>query len=306
VTPTGTLGVALVTDVFHRPDSADRLLARLREARDMGADLAVLPELPLNDWCAVRRTLDEADAERPNGRRQTIQAEAAREAGVALLGGAILADPVSGRRRNTALLYNASGEVVYRYAKIHLPYEEGFWEADHYEPGEELARPVELEGFPLGIQICSDVNRPEPSHILGAMGALVLLAPRATPPASWERWRAVLRSNAVTSGLYVVSVNRPPEEDTPVGGPSIAIGPDGEVLLETTEPVRVVTLRRGVVEAARGAYPGYLAVRGDLYARGWAEVAAAARPRTFQAPPPRTRDSARPRSGSIDTNPRQN
>lgn len=269
----GTLKVALVSDVFHGEGRRERLRARLDEARALGAELAILPELPLDAWCAVRRTRDDADAEAAGGPRHTALAEAAREAGMAVLGGAIVADPLTEVRHNTALLVDAEGQVVATYAKVHLPYEEGFWEADHYEPGNEPARPVAVAGFPVGIQICSDVNRPEPSHILGAMGALAVLAPRATPGASYERWRTVLRANAVTSTLYVLSVNRPEEQGMPIGGPSLAIGPDGGVLVETSEPVAVVTLERSAVEAARRDYPGYLAVRADLYAAGWAEVA---------------------------------
>jgi predicted amidohydrolase len=268
----GSLTVALVTDVFHDRGWREALAARLAEARALGAELAVLPELPLNAWCAVRRTPDAADAEAPGGPRQTALADAAREAGLAVLGGAIVTDPLTETRHNTAVLVDAAGEALARYAKVHLPYEEGFWEADHYEPGDELPRPIAVAGFPVGIQICSDVNRPEPSHILGAMGALAVLAPRATPAGSFERWRTVLRANAVTSTLYVLSVNRPEEPGIPVGGASLAIAPDGEVLLETVERVAVVTLERSAVEAARRAYPGYLAVRGDLYAAGWAEA----------------------------------
>ena len=265
-----TLQVALVTDVFHDEQGPDRLLARLQEARARGAELAVLPELPLNSWCPARRTPGERDAEPPGGPRQEAQARAARAAGIALLGGVILLDPATGRRHNTALLFDAAGRLLYRYAKLHLPAEEGYWETDHYEAGEELPRPVAVHGFPVGIQICSDSNRPEPTHILGALGALAVLAPRATPPETYERWRLVLRANAVTSGLYVVSVNRPgPEPGTSIGGPSLAIAPDGSVLVETTDPLSVITLAKGAVEAARVAYPGYLPVRGELYAEGW-------------------------------------
>ena len=35
-----------------------------------------------------------------------------------------------------------------------------------------------------------------------------MLAPRATPPATYDRWRIVLRANAVMSGAYLISVNR--------------------------------------------------------------------------------------------------
>jgi predicted amidohydrolase len=193
---------------------------------------------------------------------------------LAVLGGAIVREPVGGRRHNTALLVDERGEVLARYAKLHVPWEEGYWEADHYEPGNEPPAPVELNGFPLGIQICSDVNRPEPSHLLGALGALAILVPRATPPQTYERWRLVLRAVAVTSCLYVISVNRPgPEPGTSIGGPSLAIAPDGSVMLETDQPLAVVTLERGVVEAARRTYPGYLAIRSDIYAQGWLRAA---------------------------------
>ncbi|RMH31529.1 MAG: hypothetical protein D6692_00345, partial [Planctomycetota bacterium] len=62
-----------------------------------------------------------------------------------------------------------------------------------------------------------------------------------------------------------------------IAGPSIAVAPDGRVLLETTDPVATVTLRRDAVERARRDYPGYLAMRADLYARAWTEIALAAR-----------------------------
>jgi N-carbamoylputrescine amidase len=267
------LRVALVTDVFQGPDGPERLLARLEEARALGAELAVLPELPLNDWCPARRTRSPGDAEPPGGERQQAQARAARATGVALLGGAIVEEGGAGRRHNTALLFDHRGQLVSRYRKVHLPHEEGFWEMDHYDAGDALARPVGLAGFDVGVQICSDVNRPEGCHLLGAMGALAVLSPRATPAETYERWRFVLRANAATSTTYLLSVNRPEEPGSPVGGASLAIGPCGEVLAETTDPVAVVALSRPVVEAARGKYPGYLELRAELYAEGWAEVA---------------------------------
>jgi predicted amidohydrolase len=190
--------------------------------------------------------------------------------GIGLLGGAIIRDPDTRTRHNTALLYSASGYCLARYRKIHLPEEEGYWETSHYEPGTEPPRVVEGFPMPVGLQLCSDVNRPTGFQLLSAMGAEVVLAPRCTPPQTFERWRLVLRANAVTSSTYVVSVNRPaPTPDGLIGGPSIAIDPFGEVLEETDEPLSLVTLERGVVEAARKEYPGYLKVFPELYANGW-------------------------------------
>jgi predicted amidohydrolase len=271
---TDTLTVALVSDVFFTDDGPERLRARLDEARRLGAELALLPELPLNPWSPATTHARPEDAEPPGGSRQRALSETARAAGLAVVGGAIVAEPPGGERRNTALVFDARGALVARYAKLHLPEEEGYWETSHYAPGAAPPDVIRAFALPIGIQICSDMNRPEGCHLLGAMGAEAILAPRATPPETWERWRLVLRANAVTSTAYVLSVNRPaPEGGTPIGGPSLAVDPFGQVLVETTDPVAVVTLDRDVVRRARGSYPGYLPERASLYAEAWRRVA---------------------------------
>jgi predicted amidohydrolase len=71
----------------------------------------------------------------------------------------------------------------------------------------------------------------------------------------------------------VISVPRPqPEFGVPLGGPSIAVAPTGEVLVEGTESMVLMTLDRDVVEQVRRQYPGYLPVRSELYAEGWKSV----------------------------------
>lgn len=266
----GTLAVALVTEVFHDDSDGESLREHLREARDLGADLAVLPELPLNGWAPATRNARGEDAEPDDGPRQQTMASAASDVGIALLGGAIVVDGESGERHNTALLYGATGTCLARYRKIHLPEEEGYWETSHYLPGD--APPQVVEGLPLrlGIQICSDVNRPQGFQLLAAQGAEVVLAPRATPPETYDRWRMILRANAVMSGAYLISVNRPrPEAGASIGGASLAISPTGEVLAEVTEPVHVVTLDGRAVAEATAEYPGYLRRFPEIYAEGW-------------------------------------
>jgi len=127
-------------------------------------------------------------------------------------------------------------------------------------------------GMPIGLQICSDANRPEGSHLLGAVGAEAILVPRATEVGSWERWKLVLRANAVTSTAYVLSVNRRDPIAIPLGGPSVAIDPHGRVVTESLDPMVVVTLSRVVVEEARRVYPGYMPVRAGLYAEAWRKL----------------------------------
>jgi N-carbamoylputrescine amidase len=268
----GRLNVALMSEVFWQPDGAVRLHQRLAEATQRGADLVVLPELPLNAWRPVTKAAVDDDAEPLDGPRASLMGEAAREANVALLGG-IIHRGADGRRTNRALLFDRNGTVVATYDKLHLPEEPGFWETSHYQPGEQLPQRIDALGLPVGVQICSDINRPEGSHLLGASGAMAVLAPRATEERTYQRWKLVFRSIALTACLYVLSVNRPdPEEGVRIGGPSVAVDPNGDVLLETTDRLALVTLDERTVRDAQGAYPGYLPIRSDLYARGWSAV----------------------------------
>ena len=269
----GKLTVALISETFWEADGAMRLKQRLVEVAERGADLAVLPEIPLHPWRPATKRAHDDDAEGMDGPRATTQAEAAAEAGIGLVGGIIHRDG-AGRRTSRALIFDRSGSVVATYEKLHLPEEPGFWETSHYEPGTEPPRPIDGFGVPFGVQVCSDINRPTGSQLLGAAGALAVLAPRATEERTYQRWKTVFRAIALTSGVYVLSVNRPhPEDGVLIGGPSTAYDPNGELLAETTETLALVTIEADVVRRARVAYPGYLPVRARLYAGAWDEIA---------------------------------
>ncbi len=269
------LNVALIRMVF--PDrSASELREVLKQARSRGADLAVLPELPLNVWSPASKVVQDDESEPPAGPRHQAMSDAAREVGIALIGGAIIQDAKTGRCHNTALVFDRSGALIGSYRKLHLPEEEGFWETSHYDPGDEPPSVIHGLPLPVGIQTCSDVNRPEGSHLLGALGAEIIVCPRATEAATFSRWKTVLTANAITTCTYVISVPRPrPEFEVPLGGPSFAVTPTGEVLAEGIEPMILV------LDQVRRRYPGYLPVRADLYAEGWTSVTS----QTIAAPP---------------------
>ncbi|HLE59836.1 MAG TPA: carbon-nitrogen hydrolase family protein [Candidatus Limnocylindria bacterium] len=272
--PAGRLTVALISEVFWQPDGAARLGDRLTQAADRGAEIAVLPEIPLNPWSPATKTARAEDAEPMDGPRATAQAEAARRAGIGLIGGIIHRDATSGQRTSRALVFDRGGNLRATYEKLHLPEEPGFWETSHYQPGTEAPHRIDGFGMPIGVQICSDANRPEGTHLLAAQGVEAVLIPRATESATYQRWRLVFRANALTSACYVLSVNRPDTEaGVLIGGPSIAVDPNAQVLLETNDPIGIVTLESAVIARARVAYPGYLPVRADLYADAWADIA---------------------------------
>ena len=270
----GRLTVALVSEVFWQPDGIGRLGERLDQCVERGADLAVLPEIPLNPWRPATKVAHDEDAEPMDGPRSRAMAAAARQAGIGLVGGIIHRDAATGRRTSRTLVFDRAGELVATYEKLHLPDEPGFWEPSHYEPGTGAPARIDAFGLPVGVQVCSDTNRPEGSHLLGAQGVAAILIPRATEEKTYQRWKIVFRANAMTSCCYVLSVNRPdPEEGALIGGPSVAVDPNGAVPLETTDQIGIVTLESRVVREARVAYPGYLPIRARLYADAWAEIA---------------------------------
>jgi N-carbamoylputrescine amidase len=269
------LRVALLSDVFFGEGAFERLRDRLAHAKGLGAQLVVLPELPLQGWAPATKVAREEDAEALGGPRQQQLAAAAAEVGVAVLGGAIVRSGKSGRRENHAVVYDAEGRERGRYAKLHLPQEPGFWEADHYEAGVGALPLFALQGVPFGIQLCSDINRPQGTHILAARGARLICHPRASEPDTFDGWRLVMRAAARTAATWIVSVNRPrPEQGVPLGGPSIAIDPMGEVVVESSETFTFVDVDTGRNEEALVDYPGYLAVRSDVYAEAWGETLA--------------------------------
>ncbi|SVD33156.1 uncharacterized protein METZ01_LOCUS386010, partial [marine metagenome] len=173
--------VALLTDVFLTDLDYLRLRKHLLKAKNSGAILAVLPELPLNSWSPATRDSIEEDAESSGGPRHQVLSRMASEVGIALLGGAIVADSRTERRYNTALFYDRNGQLISQYRKIHLPEEEGYWETSHYVPGTDPPKVFSIPEVSIGVQICSDINRPQGAQILRAQGAELLLVPRATP-----------------------------------------------------------------------------------------------------------------------------
>ena len=268
-TGSNPLVLALISEIFS---SEDTLSSCLLAARNQGANLAVLPELPLNEWSPATKSSRIEDAEPSGGWRETLLCRVARNIGIAILGG-VIRQLEDSRRINLALLIDKNGEIIGTSAKHVLPDEEGFWECDHYEPGMDPPRVLDLSGTKLGVQICSDANRPTAAQLLAAQGVQVILAPRATSESSWERWRLAYQAMALTCSTWVASVSRPrPESGVDIGGPSLIVNPMGEVVMETTDRIAIDRLDLREVDDARQAYPGYLAWPSKTYITGWQEV----------------------------------
>lgn len=218
-------------DVAPNLDTAGRLIA---EAVAAGAQLVALPEyFPLigatdTDRLAAR----EVDG---HGPMQDFLAATARRHGVWLVGGSIplqAEDP--SKLRNGCLVFDAQGQRVARYDKIHLF---GFRkDAEFYDEAATIERGNRVVAFdcPLGrvgVAICYDLRFPELFRAMGEIDLLVIPA-AFTETTGRAHWEILLRARAIENQCYVVAAAQGGQH--PNGrmthGNSMVIDPWGEVL----------------------------------------------------------------------------
>ncbi len=183
----------------------------LREAKDLGADIACLPEnfsfIGLKD--ADKLKVAETDGEGPI---QDFLRDTARRLGLWILGGTtVIKGDSAARVANASLLIDADGKRVARYDKIHLfdvaipGREEKYLESTHVMPGREAVIADTPVGK-LGLSVCYDMRFPELYRDLVARGAEWLAMPAAfTVPTGRAHWETLLRARAIENLCYVVA-----------------------------------------------------------------------------------------------------
>jgi deaminated glutathione amidase len=183
----------------------------LREAKDLGADIACLPEnfsfIGLKD--ADKLKVAEADGEGPI---QDFLRVTARRLGLWILGGTtVIKGDSAARVANASLLTDADGKRVARYDKIHLfdvaipGRDEKYLESTHVMPGREAVIADTPVGK-LGLSVCYDMRFPELYRDLVARGAEWLAMPAAfTVPTGRAHWETLLRARAIENLCYVVA-----------------------------------------------------------------------------------------------------
>ena len=234
------------------PANFEALAPRLREARDAGAMLLLLPEMFACGFSM--RTV--VTAEPPDGPSTTFLRDQARELG-AWVGGSV---PVreEGRARpcNTFLLAGPGGEM-HRYRKIHPFTFDG--EDEHYAAGSELVT-VTVENLRLSLFVCYDLRFADELWQLAPCTDAYLVVAN-WPAARREHWLTLLRARAIENQAYVVGVNRVgtggAEGQVAYAGDSRIVDPWGEVLAEAgDEPALLVAeLDADRVRDARARFP---------------------------------------------------
>lgn len=237
--------------------------------RARGSDLVLLPEMPFGRWLPADPEPD------PGAWEEAVRAHRRWNGRLGELGAPAVAAtrPVirGGRRLNEAFVWTATEGARPAHAKHYLPDEEGFREATWYDRGPGRFEPAVLgrggddgrDGVRAGFLVCTELWFPERARSYGRAGIHLLLAPRATPGYSREKWLAAGRTAAVIAGAWGLSSNRSgpgPSDAFDWAGGGWVVGPDGDVagVTSSAEPFLTVAIDPATAEAAKSTYPRYV------------------------------------------------
>ena len=229
----------------------------MSEAKSIGADLVVFPELALSAFFTKWHIPDENllideffEREMPSSKTIKIF-DHARKIGIGFYIGYAEYDESKGcgHKYNTSILVNKNGDIVGKYRKIHLPGHPDYrpdypiqdLEKMYFEVG-DLGFPVYSEfGGRVGMCICNDRRWPETYRVMGLQGAEIILCgyntPIHNPMAPTEDHlqdfhnRLSMQAGAYQNGTWVVGVAKCGVEDGwEMIGQSSIIAPSGEIV----------------------------------------------------------------------------
>jgi N-carbamoylputrescine amidase len=205
----------------------------------------------------------------------TTLRQAARDTGLILVAPIFEHDPRSGRRFNTAVVIDETGEILGRYRKTHIPVGENeqgaFCETFYYDrsDGDLGAWPRNLSRnrfFPvfetrlarLGVAICYDRHFEGVMSALAENGAELVLSPAVTfGEKSRRMWDLEFPVDAARHNLYIGGSNRrgvEPPWTQEYFGASYFAGPNG-VLPRVASPTEELVIADLDLDLLRGADP---------------------------------------------------
>lgn len=234
------VAVAQLNSTSDEAANVRRAVDMIRDAASRGADLIALPEL---FHCL-------ADFEQVIAASQTIPgpltdqlSTLARELKITLCAGSIAeACESPDRVFNTSLIFDAQGEIIATYRKMHLfevdlPDRITLCEADYMTAGDNLSLVTTDVGV-IGQAICYDLRFPRLHRQLTIDGAEMIVIPSAfTMPTGRDHWNVLVQARAIENQVFVVAPNQVGKHNDKLEsyGHSLVIDPWGKVLAEASE-----------------------------------------------------------------------
>jgi predicted amidohydrolase len=204
------------------------------------ADLIILPEL-------FAHCRDFKSGERIPGATSNAFAQLACDKRIYILMGSILEVDEYGRRYNSSVFIDRSGQILTTYRKIHL-FSYHSKERRSLVAGNHIVT-VQTELGVIGLSICYDLRFPELFRALVKKGAEIILCPAAWPHPRLDHWITLNRARAIEGECYFIGCNQVgrPVPTVKLAGHSMITDPWGEVIAEAGE---VETIIEAEIDAA--------------------------------------------------------
>ncbi len=236
----------------------------LEEVAEAGAGLVVLPEnfAFMGQQDQEQIALAEQEGE---GSLQSFLSRMAAQLGLWVVGGTIpLRTANSDQVRSTCLVYNAAGDQVARYDKLHLfdvslPNHERYQESATYEPGHEVVVCDSPFGR-LGLAVCYDLRFPELFRRMVDAGVELITLPAAfTALTGKAHWEVLVRARAIENLAYVVAAAQGGYHlnGRETHGHSLIVDPWGAILAQVPRGSGWICspLDRGFQDSVRRTFP---------------------------------------------------
>ena len=240
-----------------KSEAVSRMVNMMIEAKSMGADIVVYPELALSAFFTKWYIEDEHaleeeffETQMPSPLTQPLFEKAIElEIGFHLGYAELSIENGKHHRYNTAIVVNKTGKIVNKYRKIHLPGHADYrseypiqdLEKMYFEVGNLGFTTFQQFGGKMGVCICNDRRWPETYRVLGLQGVEMIfcgyntpihnpMAPSHDHLANFHN-RLSMQAGAYHNGTWVVGVAKCGIEDGwAMIGQSSIISPTGEVI----------------------------------------------------------------------------
>ena len=273
---------------YASPDTGDNLnrqLALIDRAADQGAQVICTQELFRSRYFCQEEDHQnfQLAEEIPLGPSTVALQARAKEKGVVIVG-SLFERRAPGLYHNTAVIIDATGELLGIYRKMHIPDDPHFYEKFYFTPGDLGFKAWQTRFGRIGVLVCWDQWYPEAARLTTLRGAQILFYPTAigwhpSEKAAYGKaqhgaWETIQRSHGVANGCYVAAVNRVGFENPyekggiEFWGQSFVSNPSGELIAKGSvdqEQVLVVEVDLGRVEEARTHWPFLRDRRVDAY-----------------------------------------
>lgn len=251
----------------------ERAESFIRQAAKDGAQIVCLPELFLSPYFCQKVDLDLFDLAEPiPGPSSDRLAQIAKQTGAAVVA-SLFEKRAPGLFHNTAVVFDANGETLGIYRKMHIPDDPLYYEKYYFAPGDLGWKVFSTKFGQIGTLVCWDQWYPEAARLTALRGAEVLVYPTAIGwhprekaelgVAQHQAWETIQRSHAIANGTFVAAINRVGHEGPCDGGiefwgASFVSDPFGVVLQRGShdkEELLIVPCDRRRMEDVRRNWP---------------------------------------------------